>query len=148
MMVDEAKFHIGIKAMILNDRNEILLLRSGPEETKHTRVEYWDFPGGRIKEGHGIEQTLRREITEELGIPGEKLEISGIFDATISNFRMSHGENVLLMLLVYRCRLPGKHEFRLSDEHSEWKWTDIGKAKGVLGVKYPQVFLDKLNELG
>jgi 8-oxo-dGTP pyrophosphatase MutT (NUDIX family) len=147
-MADEAKFHVGIKAMILNDRNEVLLLKSGPEETKHTKVEYWDFPGGRIKEGHGIEETLRREIMEELGVPGEKLEISGIFDATISNFKMSHGENVSLMLLVYRCMLPKDSKFKLSDEHSEWKWMKIGPAKLALDIKYPRSFLEKLDALG
>ncbi len=143
-MADESNFHVGIKALITDDRNDILLLRSGPEETKHTGVEYWDFPGGRIKGDHGIEETLRREITEELGIPGEELEILEIFDATIANFKKSHGENVFLMLLVYRCRLPKNSKFKLSDEHAEWKWMPIGVAKAALTVKYPRSFLDKL----
>lgn len=141
--MDEAKFHAGIKAMILNDKNEILLLKSGPEETKYTNMEYWDFPGGRIKEGHDIEETLRREVEEELGVSGKDVEISGIVGATISNFKKSHGEEVRLMLLVYKCKLRGKHEFRLSDEHSEWKWMKTEDVRKVLGIKYPESFLEK-----
>jgi len=143
-MTDESKFHIGIKALITNERNEVLLLKTGPKENRHTKVEYWDIPGGRIKGSQNIEETLRREITEELGVPGEKLEILEIFDATISNFKISHSENVLLMLIVYRCRLPKDSKFRLSEEHSEWKWTEISAAKKALSFMLPQVFLDKL----
>jgi len=138
-MADESKFHIGIKALIENDKNEILLLR-----TRNTKDRFWDLPGGRIQEGQNIEETLRREVTEELGIPGKKLEISEIFDAAISNFNKLYTDKVSLMLIVYRCSLPKDSRFRLSKEHSEWKWMSVKDAKEALSVKYPKVFLDKL----
>ena len=146
-MNEDSKFYIGIKALIINEKNEILLLRAGPEERKHTKIDFWDLPGGRIKANHDIENTLRREVKEELGISEEDIEIDDIFDATISNFRKLHGEDISLMLIVYRCRLPSIKEFRLSDEHSEWRWINIDEAKKLLGIKFAKSFVEKLDKL-
>lgn len=144
----DQEFHIGIKALITNGNGEILLLKSGPAEQKHTNVEFWDLPGGRIKAGASIEDTLKREIEEELGVSGQHVEVGEVFDASISKFKASKTKDLGLMLIVYHCRLNGAQEFRLSDEHSEWKWFPTGEAKGLLGVKFAQGFLDKLDLLG
>jgi len=146
-MADEAVFHIGIKALVLNEKNEILLLKAGIKETMHTKVEFWDMPGGRIKQGHNIKDTLLREINEELGCSGTNVKIGEIFDASISNFKASHGQNVSLMLITYLCSLNKRVEFRLSDEHIEWKWTPVSKAKELLKTKYPHSFIEKLDVL-
>jgi len=145
--IPEQEFHIGIKALIKNEKGEMLLLKSGPAEQKHTQVEFWDLPGGRIKTGHSISDTLKREVEEELGISGQNVEIGKVFDATISNFKASHGKNVGLMLIAYNCKLNGKQDFKLSDEHSEWKWVKIEDAKKLLSTKFAKNFIDRLDEL-
>ena len=55
----EQLFQIGIKAIIRNDENQILLLKN---------KDYWDIPGGRIDQGEDIETTLLRELNEEMGV--------------------------------------------------------------------------------
>ena len=144
--MSEATFQIGIKAIITNEKNEILLLKSGPAEEKYTKITFWDFPGGRIQEGSSIENTLRREIEEELGVSGNALKITGIFDATISNFKKSHNSNTYLMLIAYKCKLNAD-EFKLSDEHSDYGWFTASEAKKLLSVKFPKTFTDKLDEI-
>ena len=147
IMADEAVFHIGIKALFLNEKNEILLLKAGIKETMHTKVEFWDLPGGRIQPGQSIADTLLREINEELGISGTSVKIGEIFDASISNFKVSHGQNVSLMLITYLCSLNKRAEFKLSDEHTEWKWVPVSKAKEMLNIKFPQSFIKRLDVL-
>lgn len=54
-----------IRAIVLTPRNEILLLRIRKPETG----EYlWMTPGGGREAGESIEETLRRELREELGL--------------------------------------------------------------------------------
>ena len=143
----EEIFQIGIKAIIINDKNEILLLKSGPAEEEHTKITFWDLPGGRIQEGHTIEDTLRREVEEELGISSDLLKIDGIFDATISNFKKSHHHsNTCLMLIAYKCELKS-NKFKLSDEHSEYGWFSAPEAKKLLSTKFPKNFTDRFDSL-
>ena len=55
----EQLFQIGIKAIIRNDENQILLLEN---------KDYWDIPGGRMDQGEDIEAALLRELNEEIGV--------------------------------------------------------------------------------
>ena len=51
-------------AVILKDQQ--ILLAKRPEGKKHAGL--WEFPGGKFEQGEGLEQALKREIEEELGI--------------------------------------------------------------------------------
>lgn len=62
MRIFQDQFLIGVTGIILNDRNEVLLL-------KHTyRQIQWSLPGGYIKGGEHPEEGLEREIQEESGL--------------------------------------------------------------------------------
>ncbi len=146
-MAKETVFHIGIKALIFNERKEVLVLRAGPAELKYQKTEFWDLPGGRIQEGSDIKDTLLREIEEELGVSGREIEIGDLFDASMANFKASSDPPLSLMLVTYVCRLKGKHEFKLSDEHSEHRWARIDEAKRLLSNKFAPSFIEKLGKL-
>lgn len=141
----EQKFHVGVKALILNDKNEILILKVNPEEMRQNQPTHWDLPGGRIKRNDSIEETLRKEVTEELGI--DNIEILEHFDTHVSNLKiLLDNETVGLLLIVYKCRLPDNNmNFKLSFEHLKYKWASIKEAKESLKVKFPNSFIKKLD---
>jgi ADP-ribose pyrophosphatase YjhB (NUDIX family) len=52
---------IGVFALILNNKNQILLLK------RHSK-NYWERPGGKIEYGEDIFSALKREVLEETGV--------------------------------------------------------------------------------
>lgn len=157
-MTKNIKFYIGVKALIMNSKNELLLLKAAPPETKFEQkkidasgrqyaVEFWDFPGGRIKAGESMEDTLMQECKEEIGI--ENVKINELFSAVVSNFMIkdSASDQSPLALIVYKCEIGLHKKIVLSHEHSEYKWFSPQKAKPLLKTKYPESFIKKLDEL-
>jgi len=63
----------GISALIVNEKNEFLLVNLISFEEK-----YYAIPGGGLEEGETLEKTSYREINEELGIEEEYLDLVGI----------------------------------------------------------------------
>ena len=105
-------FHVGIKGVIVvNDR--VLLLK---RENRRSGI-FWEMPGGRIEGGDGIEETLRRELREELPSIG-RVEVGELLHAA----RVPHrADDIGLVLLFYRVQadLP---EVVLSEEHIGYTW--------------------------
>ena len=81
--------------------------------------DFWDIPGGRIDDDENFEQTLRRELAEEL--PGcEVKEVRELKGA----FRVEHDieEDTGLVLLYYLAEVVLPDEIAISDEHDDYKF--------------------------
>jgi len=57
---------VGVAAVILNEKNEVLLQLRGPKAKNERGL--WKLPGGAIEYGEKAEEALKRELKEELGI--------------------------------------------------------------------------------
>jgi 8-oxo-dGTP diphosphatase len=57
---------VDVAVGVLIDADGRFLLTSRPEGKVYAG--HWEFPGGKIEAGESIEQALRRELHEELGI--------------------------------------------------------------------------------
>ena len=55
---------IGVGVVVLNNRNEILLIKRGTEPN----IGIWTIPGGRQEAGESLATTAHREIEEETGV--------------------------------------------------------------------------------
>lgn len=145
--MNEDSFHLGIKALIRNNKGEILLLKVNPKNLKGFSGEpYWDIPGGRIHKGDSVEETLKREIREETGISG--VDKITPFSMVLSNIRIPvENYDVGLILAVYLCEVGGADKIVLSEEHVEYNWFLPKEAAHLLKVKYPAEFTNKLEEL-
>lgn len=58
--------HTEVAVGILIRADGALLLSTRPEGKPYAG--YWEFPGGKIEAGESVEQALRRELIEELGV--------------------------------------------------------------------------------
>lgn len=83
---------IGV-AVIWNDQKQILIDRRRPEGILGG---LWEFPGGKIEPGETIEDCIKREIWEEIGIGIEVGEHLITIDYTYTHLRVT--------LTVHHCR--------------------------------------------
>jgi len=78
---------VGVRALIF-DKERIFLV-------KHTYDDYWYLPGGGVKKGETFEQSIRRELKEEVGIKFNKLKLFGVYN----NFFEGKNDNIV----VFEC---------------------------------------------
>ena len=65
-MSDEPRLPVDVAVGVLIDGQGRFLLTTRPPGKVYAG--YWEFPGGKVEHGESIEQALRRELHEELGI--------------------------------------------------------------------------------
>lgn len=61
-----ARTPVDVAVGVLFDAHDRFLMTSRPEGKVYAG--YWEFPGGKLEQGESVEQALRRELQEELGI--------------------------------------------------------------------------------
>ncbi|MBI2148760.1 NUDIX domain-containing protein, partial [Candidatus Woesearchaeota archaeon] len=64
----ENKTFVAMKAVILNDKNEILIIQESSKDPSRSHVGKWDVPGGRLNFGEDPFEGLRREVKEETNL--------------------------------------------------------------------------------
>lgn len=100
-----------VAGVIRNEKGEVLCTLR--DQRKYDYVSFkWEFPGGKIEEGETFEQTLTRELHEELEI-----------DVKINNFfyQVEHDyPDFHLSMAVYDCTLISK-ELKMN-VHKGIKW--------------------------
>jgi 8-oxo-dGTP diphosphatase len=100
---------VKVTAGIIEENGRVLLARRKPG--KHMGGK-WEFPGGKIEPGESPEQSLARELNEELCV---RAQIGKFLCTTFFE-----GDGVSLELLVYRVDcIEGAPELR---EHDEIRW--------------------------
>lgn len=100
---------INVTAAIILHNNRVLATRRAPQ--KHMGG-YWEFPGGKIELGETPEQSLARELQEELGIT---VRVGEHFFSNKHNY----GDKQI-MLMSYLCTW-GTGELTLND-HDAIQW--------------------------
>lgn len=107
-------------AIIRNEAGEILiLLRSASDARRPVR---WDLPGGHADAGETLEDALKREVLEEIGLKvGDNApKLWHAFSDTFDN-------EVSVNWLFFRVEVSGS-QVTLSPEHSEFRWVGIDEA--------------------
>ncbi len=82
----------------------------------------WGLPGGGIEPGETLEEALRREIMEEVGLEVQEAEPLFFTDGTyVKSFPNGERRSLYMVFLLFRCvAKPG--EIRLNPEFDSAAW--------------------------
>lgn len=147
--MNEDLFNLGVKALIRNEKGELLVLKVNIALLTNIigwhGEEYWDIPGGRIRKGDTVEDTLKREVLEETGVT---ISLIKPVQMLLSNIRIpSNGGDIGLILSTYSCEIDNNQKISLSEENTEFRWVQPKVAAELLKFKYPKDFCDRISEL-
>ena len=126
------RFYAGIAALVWSPRSkQYLLLQRSPLKDFARGV--WECVTGRVDQGEGFEDALRREVLEALGV---EVQIESILGTTHFYRGTSDPENELVGV-VYLCSLDDPATIHIGAEHSEYRWLSADQAIDLLSAADP-----------
>lgn len=127
------RFNAGVGALLFDpDTKKYLLLRRSDEKDYAAGV--WECVTGRVDQGEGFEEALRREIFEETGLVD--VEIDFIVGTTHFYRGPAHADNELLGI-GYACSVRDPAAVVIGAEHSEYRWLTADEAMQRLTADDP-----------
>lgn len=114
---DAPLLQIAVKAAIVNDRGEVLIVREAATGKNNTIVGRYTLVGGRLEAGEAFLDGLKREVREETG-----LEIEPIRPLHVGEWRpVIHGVSHQIIAIFMLCTTE-TDIVRLSLEHDAYHW--------------------------
>lgn len=117
------RLFVAVKAFILNEKGEVLLLREASSYADGTNIGRYDVPGGRIDSGESLNDALVREVREETGLLFEQSELVDVHDT----FNQKGDEAWHIVRLFYKITSV-RGEVTLSKDHDEHIWVTVEEA--------------------
>lgn len=131
-------------AAIIIENGKVLLNQAGPN------MDYWFIPGGRAELLETSEESLRREMLEELG---EEVDVERLLWVE-ERFFAHEGFDIHAVVMYYRVHLPADsplydqdatHHFEDGGTSCLCKWHDLDKLIEI--VLYPEFIRDAIHML-
>ncbi|WP_156290373.1 NUDIX hydrolase [Oceanobacillus salinisoli] len=120
----EKKLIVVVKGFVIYDGKVLLVKRA-----MHNKIGggNWELPGGKLKVGEDLEETLVREIEEETGLVVKPDKI--LYASTIND-----DPNRQLVFLQYLCR-ANSDVIQLSEEHTDVCWATKDVIRELLHLE-------------
>lgn len=127
------RFYGGVAALLTYPpTHQYLLLKRS--EAKDFGAGTWECVTGRVDQGEGFEDALRREVVEEVGVQDFQI------DFTVGTTHFYRGqarpENELIGV-VYCCTIADRDAIHISPEHSDYRWATAAEAYEFLTAANP-----------
>jgi mutator protein MutT len=123
---------LGVGAVILNDNNEILLMKRSHKLTvDRTTVGMWSIPGGEVDFGENVRNAVKREVKEELGVDIEILKPIGHWDQILQKAKV-HWHCVSFICKIKK----GTPKILEPDKFNKLKWFKLDKIPKNAGIAH------------
>jgi mutator protein MutT len=114
---------VGVGAIILRD-DDVLLVRRGKEPLKGV----WSLPGGALELGEKLEDGVRREIHEEVGLEVEVGPVVEVFERITPDAKGAVRYHYVL--IDYLCR-PTGGTLRAADDADDARWFAVSDLRSI-----------------
>jgi len=104
---------VGVGAVIINENNEILLLKRLVEPEQGC----WTIPGGTVEFGETVEEAIIREMEEEIGVKIEVVKLLGVTNHILKDEKKHWVSPAFLVKIV-----KGVPENKEPHKHEDLKW--------------------------
>ena len=116
------KQKISVRALIRSNERILLVRRSGGNPLY---VGQYELPGGKVEFGEDPEQSIEREINEELGTEAGAVQLYRIV-----SWMDTVERDTQHIIVVYLVGLGGANtKIRLSSEHDKFEWTRLSEIQ-------------------
>ena len=121
--------HIGCYGIVINDKNEVLLIKKAKGAYKGKL----DLPGGGIEYGERPEEALKREFIEEIGLEIESFSLYKVITYYVTwNISDTKQEKLQHLAVIYKVKLNELELDKIkmdADGHDSLgaNWYDIDK---------------------
>ena len=144
--MDVKKIRNSIKLILLNENNELLLMKTEDKDIQSDKGKYnglfWQMIGGKIEDGETIEETIYRELLEETGLKKEEVQIGKIVWYGEVDLLM-HGSltTVKQSFILARTKNIDVNLSNLTEEEkpvcTKLEWFSLEKIKKCTDIIYP-----------
>jgi mutator protein MutT len=118
---------VGCGALIINEKEEALLLKRGG--ATRNNAGYWSQPGGTVEFGETVDEAIIREIKEELNVDIELIRYLNYTDHIIPH------EKQHWVAIAYLAKIVGGELKNMEpDKHEEIKWFPITEMPELLAA--------------
>lgn len=124
-------------AIIVNDNDEVFCCKRGPGRALEG---FWEFPGGKVEEDETHEETIVREIKEELNSSIKPLKYIG----KVEHEYLSLDKPFSITMYGYECTLI-KGDLTLS-EHTAKQWVKKENLKNIKFAEADIPFIVMINK--
>ncbi len=123
---------VGVGATILNNKNEILLLKRRQSiSEERTTSGMWSIPGGEVEFMEKIEDAVKREVREEIGVDVEIIKHIGYTDQILEKSKVHWSCHHFL------CKIKnGEPKIIESDNFEKLEWFSIDKLPKNVGITH------------
>jgi ADP-ribose pyrophosphatase YjhB (NUDIX family) len=108
----------GAALLVLNQDNHLLMIKGLDNDL-------WGIPGDAMELGESLEDAVRRETREEIGIEVKEMEFFGVYSGQELYYKYPNGAEVYIVSAVYITRNFNEEVKINPDEHDEYKYFDI-----------------------
>ncbi len=113
------KIFVATFAFIVNQEAKVLLVRRAPHDTFPGR---WELPGGGLDSGERPEESIEREVIEEVG-----LNVNAVRPLSVTTHENHDGTSDIVRI-TYECRIvDNNEEVSLDIDHDAFQWVNQDK---------------------